>query len=495
MALFLIAGPTTIRADEFTIVNQQGAEETFEAELAGSDDEWHALALADGQYRLVPQAAVRKRVPKDGPVPLTPEAMAKELEQEYGADLFRYDILGNYVVGIVLATPLPKSSEGRAKAVLDRATRFMKQVETAFATFLKEAKIPSNKPRYPQVMLIFETDLEFEKYTEKITQQRGLQASMIAGFYSGLTNFLAIRLEECSSFDTPFHEAIHQQVYNCGLLQRLSPVPQWFDEGIATGFEAANGKVLAHPTKVSPRYARQALLRDNMTWDEMHLHDEVFRGDVLVSEAYGQAWGLHWLLITKYKNDYNKYLKLLAQKQPLAVDSPEERKSDFSSAFKKSLNDMEREFPEVLQLAVKKQKIPVDVPRPVGISMTESNLGKVQMTAVSSNGVLRVEGKLFNQSPLRPMSYLVMVVTDAGDYALWFQDAVGISKTVPLDAQAANQRLPGASNSGTGSTFRVMVRSAPSDSALVSEWRTKRDASVTDIFSSRRNPASSRSKP
>ena len=403
----------TVRADEFTIIDEQGQESTFEAELAGSDDEWHALALADGQYKLVPQAAVRKRVTKAGPTPLTPEEVARKLEQEYGADLFRYDVLGNYVVGLVLATPLPKSSEGRSKAVLDRATRFMKQVETAFATFLKEARIPANKPKYPQVMLIFETDLEFEKYTEKITQQRGLQASMIAGFYSALTNCLAIRLEECSSFDTPFHEAIHQQVYNCGLLQRLSPVPQWFDEGIATGFEAANGKVLAHPIKVSSRYARQAVSRDNMSWEDMHLHDEVFRGDVLVSEAYGQAWGLHWLLITKYKNEYNKYLKLLAQKNPLGVDTPEERKADFASAFKKSMRDMEREFPEILQVAIKKQKLPLDKVSPPGISMTESNLGKVQMTAVSGNGVLRVEGKLLNLSPLRPMRLLVRGVTDA----------------------------------------------------------------------------------
>ncbi len=488
--MLLLGGTTVVRADEFTIIDEQGVESTFEAELAGSDDEWHALALADGQYKLVPQAAVRKRVSKEGPTPLTPQQIAKELEEEYGADNFRYGVLGNYVVGLVLATPLPKSSEGRAKLVLDRATRFMKQVETAFATFLKEAKIPSNKPKYPQVMLIFETDLEFEKYTEKITQQRGLQASMIAGFYSSLTNFLAIRLEECSSFDTPFHEAIHQQVYNCGLLQRLSPVPQWFDEGIATGFEAANGKVLAHPIKVSPRYARQAVLRDNMSWEEMHVHDEVFRGDVLVSEAYGQAWGLHWLLITKYKNDYNKYLKVLSQKLPLAVDSPEERKSDFSNAFKKSMKDMEREFPEILQLAIRKQKLPLETVEPPGISMTESNLGKVQMTAVSGNGVLRVEGKLLNLSPLRPMSFLVMVQTDAGEYALWFQDAVGIAKTVPLAAQAANQRLPGAAGGGAGRTFRVMVRSAPTDSAIVGDWRNQRDSSITNVFGTRRRAAS-----
>ena len=477
--------PAACRADEFTIIDEKGQESTFEAELVGSDDQWHALALADGQYKIVPQAAVRKRTPKDGPTPLTPEQMAKELETEYGADLFRHDILGNYVVGIVLATPLPKTSEGRIKKVLDRATGFMKKVETAFALFLKEAKIPANKPKYPQVMLIFETDIEFEKYTVKITQQRGLQASMIAGFYSGLTNFLAIRLEECSSFETPFHEAIHQQVYNCGLLQRLSPVPQWFDEGIATGFEGATGKVVAHPIKISPRYAKQSLQHNKLTWEDMHLHDETFRGDVSVAEAYGQAWGLHWLLITKYKTEYNKYLKLLSQKPPLGDDNPEERKSDFAAVFKKPMNEMEREFPQILELAIKKQKVVSELPKPPGISLTESNLGKVQMTAVQVNDVLRVEGQLFNMSPLRPMSFLVMVATDAGSYALWFQDKVEIGKSVPLPAQAANQRLPGANGLGTGRTFRVLVRSAPADSPRVAEWRSQRGSSVLDEFSGR----------
>lgn len=491
-------GPSQLcLADEFTIIDEKGKEETFEAELMGSDDKWHALALPDGQYKLVSQAAVKKRISKEGPTPLTPEEMAKELEKEYGEDLFRYDILGNYVVGIVLATPLPKNSEGRIKKVLGRATRFMKQVETAFATFLKEAKIPSNKPKYPQVMLIFETDIEFEKYTVKITQQRGLQAGMIAGFYSALTNFLAIRLEECSSFETPFHEAIHQQVYNCGLLQRLSPVPQWFDEGIATGFEGANGKVGAHPIKVSPRYARQSLQHDNMTWEEMHLHDEAFRGDVLVSEAYGQAWGLHWLLITKYKAEYNKYLKLLSQKPALGDDNMDERKADFAAAFKKPMSEMEREFPQVLELAIKKQKVVSELPKIAGLSMTESNLGKVQMTAIQGNGVLRVEGQLLNMSPLRPMSFLVMVVTDSGNYALWFQDKVEINKSVSLPAQAANQRLPGTNGFGVGQTFRVLVRSAPADSPRVAEWRSQRGSSVLDEFSGRRNAASAspKSKP
>lgn len=451
----------------------------------GSDDDWHALAMPDGQYKLVPQAAVRKRVAKEGPKPLTPDQMAKELQQEYGANLFRYAILDNYVVGIVLATPLPKTSEGRIKKVLDRATRFMRQVETAFATFLKEAKIASNKPKYPQVMLIFETDIEFDKYTEKITRQRGAQAAAIAGFYSGITNFLAIRLQECGSFETPFHEAIHQQVYNCGLLQRLSPIPQWFDEGIATGFEGTNGKVVAHPNRISPRYARQSLQHDKMTWEEMHLDDAAFNGDVLVSEAYGQAWGLHWLLITKYKSEYNSYLKILSEKQPLAADDPEERKRDFANSFKKPMSEMEREFPQVLEVAMKKQKIVSELPEQPGLSLTESNLGKVQLSAINFDGALRLEGKLLNISPLRPMSFLVLVATGEGTYALWFQDKVGIDKTVPLAAQQPLLRIPGGGRRSDPGTYRVLIRSAPSDSEIAAEWRTSRGPGVLKAFANR----------
>jgi hypothetical protein len=463
-------------ADEFTLINREGQEETFEAELVGSDKDWHALALANGQYRLVPQAAVRQRVAKDGPAPVSAKQVALELQKEYGADLFRFDVLDTYVVGLVLSTPLPKTSEGRIKRVLDKATQFMKQVERAFGTFLKEAKIESFKPKYPQVMLIFETDLEFDAYTEKITQQRGLQASMIAGFYSGLTNHLAIRLEECSNFDTPFHEAIHQQVYNRGLLQRLAPVPQWFDEGIATGFEASNGKILAQPTKVSPRYGRQALRTNHLSWEEMHTDDALFRSPDAVSEAYGQAWGLHWLLVTKYKTEYHSYLRTLHSKSAMAEDSPAERQADFAAAFKKPLRELEKEFPAALELAARKQNVPVEPAKPPGISVTESNLGKVTMSAVKFNGVLRVEGALINMSPLRPMSFVVATTFGDGTYAYWFHDKVDMNKTVSLPPQIPVNQRSDANLNYPANAFRVEVLSAPSDHPIAEEWRTKTGA-------------------
>jgi hypothetical protein len=323
-------------------------------------------------------------------------------------------------------------------------------------------------------MLIFETDVEFNAYTEKITQQRGLQASMIAGFYSPMTNHLAIRLEECSNFDTPFHEAIHQQVYNRGLLQRLAPVPQWFDEGIATGFEAANGKIVAQPTKVSARYGRQALRTNHMSWNEMHMDDDVFRTGQAVSEAYGQAWGLHWLLVTKYKSEYRQYLRTLHEKPAMGDDTPDERKSDFSAAFKKSLPELEKEFPQALQVAAKKQNVAINPEKPRGISVTESDLGKVTMTAIQVNGVMRVEGELVNISPLRPMCFMVLVVFDDGTYASWFHEKVDLNKTVHLEPQVPLDRLPDPSLNGSGDTFQVQVLSAPVDHPIAQEWREKR---------------------
>ncbi|MDB5391827.1 MAG: hypothetical protein JWM11_7473 [Planctomycetaceae bacterium] len=118
----------SLSADEFTLINQKGEEEHFEAELVGSDKQWHALAMADGRYRIVPQAAVRARVPKAGPTPMSAKDVAAELKLEYG-EQFRVDVLDTYVVGLVLSTPLPKTSEARVKKVLDKATTFMKQVE------------------------------------------------------------------------------------------------------------------------------------------------------------------------------------------------------------------------------------------------------------------------------------------------------------------------------------------------------------------------------
>ena len=464
---------TECRADTFEYTDKAGQMATLDGELVASEQGFHLIQTADGAYHLVPQDTVQSRKPQEPPKPLTTQELAKQLQEKYTPELFRYDVLGQYMVGLVLAAPLPKSSETRCKQTLDRGTAFLKRVDTAFSQFLREAKLTSTPPKYPMVCLVFETDKQFDEYSAETTGRSTSGSSVVlAGFYSKLNNRLAIRLTECTNFETPFHEAIHQQVYNRGLLQRMAPVPAWFDEGIATGFEASKEKVTANPNKVSPRYARQALLTDNFSWEQMHADDRVFRGDVLVNEAYGQAWGLHWLLITKYKAEYQKYLKTLSAKTPLSEDTPDQRRQDFSGAFKKSLKEMEKEFPDVLTIAARKQKVSTEPPKPPGVSLTEAGMGKAEVFAVSVNGDLQVEGKLQNLSPLRPMTFHVMVITDGGTYADWLIDNLDVQKIAPLPRQAVQRRLRNVQPTGVGRRFSVMIRSSPTESDEARAWKS-----------------------
>jgi len=473
LAILAVMGHSIARADHFTYVDEEGSEVRIEARLVASGQGVHLLELADGQYRIVPQGAVMKRELSDGPTPLTEEQMAATLEQRFGADHFRSYIQKPFVMGLVLGSPLPKSSELRASSLMKKGARFMTSVAAAFVDFVGDAQIKITPPRHPLVVLIFETDADFEAYAEEATGGGSLSASRISGFYSGLTNFLAIRLSECNTFDVPLHEAIHQQVYNRNVFQRFAPVPHWFDEGIATGFEANNGRITVSPVKISPRYAQQALASDNFDWKTMAANDKVFMGDVLAGEAYGQAWGLHWLLVTKYRDQYRAYVRILSAKQPLEVDSIEQRQKDFETAIQKSIDELEAEFPTYLSASAKRQRIGLTAPKPPGISVTTDNLARVELSAVSlvDVGQLKVEGKLVNLSPLRSMSFHVTVETDAGTYADWWIDDLGISRTAPLPSQFVTKAMRNGGLPGQSRTFRVRVRSTTPDSPEAERWR------------------------
>jgi len=464
--------PATSRADQFTYREQKtGESTTVEGRLVASGQGVHLVELDDGQYRIIPEPALVKREVKDGPAPADSDTIVARLQQKFGEDLFRSYTQDPFVMGLVLATPLPKSSESRSRNFLRQAARFMKHVEGAFLGFVKEARITVQPPAHPLVVLIFETDADFDKYTNEVTGERGLSASRVAGFYSGLTNYLAIRLSECRTFDVPLHEAIHQQVYNRNVFQRLSPIPHWFDEGIATGFEANQGRIGIGPTKVSPRYARASKASRELTWEQMLTTDSVFMGDVIAGEAYGHAWGLHWLLVTRYRSEYSKYVRLLATKEPLQKSSPEDRLADFHSVFEKSPDELQQEFHSALDAGLKRQKVSLERKRTPGMLTVYDNSGQVDMTAVQfADGRLQVDGQLTNISPIRALTYYVMVETDSGMYANWVVPNVEINKVTKLKPQNVRKMLPGASAGPGQGAFRVRVFSAIPGSEETQAW-------------------------
>lgn len=356
--LLPVCGPVgRVDADTFTIRLESGDLVAVEARLAGSGQNAMALEFSDGQLRVVPAESVVERVEGNDPTPLTCEEVLTRLQQEFGTERMISVIDKPFVIVLLRASTAPADAvaERQFQNVVKKAGQFFRGMQTSFLQFVKQARVETTPVKYPLVAVIFESDRQFDAYTVSITGQEGLSPESIAAFYDLLSNRLVIRLRECATFDTPLHEAVHQQVYNRGVLQRLAPVPAWFNEGIATGFEGDGERVRSGPRTVSDRYGRMAMQARVVNWREVVANDRAFQGDVLAAEAYGHAWGLHWLLVNKYRGEYNKLVRHFAAKQPLSIDRPDQRVAEFESLIGVSVDQLQREFQQELPRAMSRR--------------------------------------------------------------------------------------------------------------------------------------------
>lgn len=467
---FVAAGVAS--ADTFVYRDAQGSEQTVEARLLGSGKGAHALLKADGQLLLVAQGAVDKREIADGPPPLTPAAMVDVLKQRFGGDLLRTQTDKEFVIAFVAAGPLDRRGETRVKGFLQKTTRFMNNVNTVFERFARDMQFPLHDPEYPLVTVVFESDEDFNRFTTENTEGEGVSAARIAGFYSPVTNWLAIRLEECRTFRVPLHEAIHQQMYN-RVFQRLAPIPRWFDEGIATGFENNGEKVDINPAKINSQYAwlSKNMEADDVKWDDIVNDDKTFSGDILAAESYVEAWALHWMLVTQHAAGYRRFVQKLAARTPLEDLSTEQRTEQFAAIFGESVTTIAREFPRVLDVGIKRQKVRSPPSMPTGVMVTNESLAEIKVRATNdlSTGRLLVEGHIRNTSPIRPMTYHVAVVTESGTYTDWVINSLDVNGTSPLPGKAAAKVLPGTIG-GRGRTFTVRVQSALAGSETAQQW-------------------------
>lgn len=467
----IVSGLTAPMAagDVFRIVNREGRTEEIEARLAGEGQGALALELPNGHLQIIPLGAVQRRTPAADPEPLKPADVAKQLESRFEADKYRSLVQGSYVIGLILQEPIAKSDEVRVGGFLKKTAKFMRNVEGVFLSFARELRLPVVPPKFPLVVLIFESDDDFEQYAAEVTGGRGLSAGNIAGFYAGLSNELVLRLSECHTFETPLHEAVHQQVHNRGILQRLAPIPVWFNEGIATGFEGNAQRISIGPTKIAKRYARIARSATRVNWNSIVNEDSAFRGDILAGEAYGHAWGMHWLLVTEHKLSYMKYVQALSRLQPLSEQSAEQRMALLEEHFGKSPEELQTQFGQALESGIRRQRIRLEPTRSVGLSHQQTDMAEVAVNAVSTNGILQVEGQLKNISPIRTLAFHVAVVTEAGTFTNWILPSVRVNQKVKLPRQVVNKMIRGA-RGGPSNTYRVQVQSVPAGDSAVSQW-------------------------
>ena len=75
-----------------------------------------------------------------------------------------------------------------------------------------------------------------------------------------------------------------------------------------------------------------------------------------------------------------------------------------------------------------------------------------------------------NLSPIRPLTFHVVVLTETGIYADWVVPEVPVGRTAKLDGQIAAKVVPGALG-GISRSFMVRAHSAVPGSETDAEWR------------------------
>ncbi len=460
--------------DDIRYVTEEGTQVTTRARLIGSGQGFQALERWDGQIQLVPNGAIQARDMMGDPEPIDIAGMQSLLTELFGAENVRFEGKAPFLVCMVLDGTLDRAGEQRCTQFIKKACTFMKNVDGVFLRYARSMKFPIRDLQFPLVLLIFESDDDFESYAQLATGGRGISAANIAGFYSILTNWLAVRMSTCDTFEVPLHEAIHQQMYN-RVLQRLAPIPKWFDEGIATGFEANGQNINVHPVQVNSRYARQSQrLATGVEWRTIVADDQAFTADVLAGDAYTLAWCLHWMLVTQHEDAYQNYVAGLSQLAPLAELGNRERLQQFEDTFGHSVREMQSGFGSAIELGIRRQKVDLRDPMRPGYVEQQQQLGAVQVKAVGNGrGQVGVEGRLKNISPLRSMTYYVTVETQGGQYADWVLADVRPSQTVNLPPKVANQVIPG-TRSGPSTAFQVWIRSVAAESPTAGQWKDGR---------------------
>ena len=155
---------------------------------------------------------------------------------------------------------------------------------------------------------------------------------------------------------TIVHEATHQLAFNSGLQTRYADIPLWVSEGMAIYFETPDLRssrgwrtigAVNHRRLNTFRLGLSG--RPENSLETMLADHARFRDTSTAAEAYAEAWALNYYLIKTRTDDYVRYMRLLAEKQPLVSDDPAARLEEFKSIFGDDLNELDAEFLKYMQ--------------------------------------------------------------------------------------------------------------------------------------------------
>jgi len=140
--------------------------------------------------------------------------------------------------------------------------------------------------------------------------------------------------------NTIVHETTHQLAFNMGLHSRIGQTPKWVIEGLATMFEAPGIRDSQKSASPKSRINRSRFVwfgnymqsrRNPHSLDDFVATDGLYASATL--DAYAEGWALTFFLAETRHASYGRYLKSIAQRNPLVPYSAADRVADFRRAF------------------------------------------------------------------------------------------------------------------------------------------------------------------
>jgi hypothetical protein len=325
------------------------------------------LQAPDGVlWNLLPQEIVRHTQDEQPFVPMSSDAIAKELAAELPG--FEIHTTVHYVI-----------CHNTSKAYAQWCGALFERLYLAFTTYWSHQGLKMSQPEMPLVVLVFADGDGYARFT---ADELGENARNIVGFYSLRTNRVNMydltgvqalrgagdkrgstaqinqmlsRPEAEAMVATLIHEATHQIAFNCGLEQRFADVPLWLSEGLAMYFETpdlSNNK--GWRTLGEVNYGRLTRFREYLahrpadSLTSLIADDKRLRDPRQSVDAYAEAWSLTYFLVRQHPKEFTAYMQLQSAKGPLVMDEPAERLKEFQSCFG-SLPALESEFLRQMQ--------------------------------------------------------------------------------------------------------------------------------------------------
>jgi hypothetical protein len=246
---------------------------------------------------------------------------------------------------------------------------------STFQNFWTHRGFKLHEPATPLVVIIYADRAAFSSQS---VSELGNRAAGVIGFYSLQSNWVKMydltgmeslrppgerrldsnaisqllsRPEATTMVSTVIHEATHQIAFNCGLQQRLADIPLWVCEGLAEYFETPNpnyGKGWKTVGELNPprieRFNQYLLRRPPDSLTRLIVDDKRFRAPDQALDAYAEAWALNYFLLRQHAKEYQRYMDLLAEKDPLLSDAPAVRLKEFKDCFGQDLAALDADF-------------------------------------------------------------------------------------------------------------------------------------------------------